>query len=115
MNLINEKIERITDCTTDRIPDKEYAEIKSSKFCAVVTECDFGGSSFERTNLSGNSFESSDMSGAHFGEVNLSGAHLEGCDLSGAELTDCKLDGMTIDGFDARELVEFYKANRKEE
>ncbi|MDE7361855.1 MAG: triose-phosphate isomerase, partial [Oscillospiraceae bacterium] len=112
----------------------EFAEMKNSRFCAVVSECDFSGSEFHRTNLSGDYFESSDMSGAYFEEVNLSGAGFErsnisgaaftdvnlrgaafeGCDLSGVEITDCKLDGMTVNGYDSSELIEFYKNNHKD-
>lgn len=135
MNISNEKIELITDCTIDRKDGNiEYAEMKNSGLCAVVSECDFSGSEFHRTNLSGNSFESSDMSGDYFEEVNLSGAGFErsnisgaaftdvnlsgaafeGCDLSGVELTDCKLDGMTVNGYDISELIGFYKNNHKE-
>ena len=135
MNLNNENIELITDCTIDRKDGNiEFAEMKNSRLCAVVSECDFSGSEFHRTNLSGNYFESSDMSGAYFEEVNLSGAafersnlsgaaftdvNLSGAafersDLSGAEITDCKLDGMTVDGYDISELIEFYKNNHKE-
>ncbi len=113
MNISNEKIERMTDCTVTKLTDGN-AEIKTSKVCAVVSECDFEGSEFYRTNLSGNHFESSDMSGDYFEEVNLSGAAFEGCDLSGVEITDCKLDGMTINGYDISELMEFYKTNHKE-
>ena len=97
MTLNNEKIERMIGCTI-RGEDCAggCAEMKSSRLCAVVTECDFSGTEFERTNLSGNRFASSDMSGDYFEEVNLSGAAFEGCDLSGVEFTDCKLDGMTV-------------------
>lgn len=78
MNVNNEKIELITDCTIDRKDGNiEFAEMKSSRFCAVVSECDFSGSEFHRTNFSGNHFESSDMSGDYFEEVNLSGAAVE--------------------------------------
>lgn len=112
MNINNEKIERMTDCTVMKATDGN-AEIKTSKFCAVVSECDFEGCDFEQTNLSGNHFVSSDMSGDYFEEVNLSGAAFEGCDLSGAELTDCKLDGMTVNGYDISELIGFYKDNHK--
>ncbi len=135
MTLNNEKIELITDCTIDRKDGNiEFAEMKNSGLCAVVTECDFSGSEFHCTNLSGNYFESSDMSGDYFEEVNLSGAgfkrsnlsgaafddinlsgaYFERCDLSGAEITDCKLDGMTVNGYDISELIEFYKNNHKE-
>lgn len=135
MILSNEKIELITGCTIDRKDGNiEFAEMKNSAFCAVVSECDFSGSEFHRTNLSGNCFESSDMSGDYFEEVNLSGAgfkrsnlsgaafddinlsgaYFERCDLSGAEITDCKLDGMTVNGYDISELIEFYKNNHKE-
>ncbi len=135
MTLNNEKIELITDCTIDRKDGNiEFAEMKNSRFCAVVSECDFSGSEFHRTNLSGDYFESSDMSGAYFEEVNLSGAGFErsnisgaaftdvnlrgaafeGCDLSGVEITDCKLDGMTVNGYDSSELIEFYKNNHKD-
>lgn len=124
MNISNEKIERMTGCTIDRKDGNiEFAEMKNSRLCAVVSECDFSGSEFHRTNLSGNYFESSDMSGDCFEEVNLSGAGFErsnisgaafeGCDLSGAELTDCKLDGMTVNGYDISELIGFYKNNHK--
>lgn len=114
MTLNNEKIELITDCTIDRKDGKiEFAEMKKSRLCAVVSECDFSGSEFHRTNLSGNYFESSDMSGDYFEEVNLSGAAFEGCDLSGVEFTDCKLDGMTVNGYDISELIGFYKNNHK--
>ncbi|GEM_PF-4482334 len=113
MNLSNEKIERITDCTVMKLTDGN-AEIKTSRVCAVVSECDFGGCDFEQTNLSGNRFASSDMSGCYFEEVNLSGAAFEGCDFSGVEFIDCKLDGMTVNGYDISELIEFYKNNHKE-
>lgn len=113
MNISNEKIERMTGCTVMK-PTDGNAEIKNSKVCAVVSECDFEGCDFEQTNLSGNRFAESDMSGGYFEEVNLSGAAFEGCDLSGAELTDCRLDGMTVNGFDISELIEFYKNNHKE-
>lgn len=132
MTIKNEKIERLTDCTVYCADGG--AEIKASKVCAVVTECDFEGCDFEQTNLTGNRFASSDMSGDYFEEVNLSGAGFErssicgaafkdvnlsgtafeNCDLSGVELTDCKLDGMTINGFDISELIDFYKNNHKE-
>ena len=135
MTLNNEKIERITDCTIDRKDGNiEFAEMKNSRFCAVVSECDFSGSEFGRTNLRGNSFVCSDMSGAYFEEVNLSGAGFERsdiggagftdvnlhgaaidcCDLSGVEFTDCRIDGMKIKGYDISELIEFYKNNHKE-
>lgn len=133
MNISNEKIERMTGCTVMKLTDGN-AEIKTSKVCAVVSECDFKGCDFGQTNLSGNRFASSDMSGdffeevnlsgaafersslcgAAFEDVNLSGAAFERCDLSGAELTDCRLDGMTVNGFDISELIEFYKNNHKE-
>ena len=129
MTLNNEKIELITDCNAEAL------EIKNSKFCVVVSECDFEGSSFNRTNLSGNhfeysnmsgdyfeevglsgaAFERSNMSGAAFDEVNLSGAAFEGCDFSRAAISDCKLDGMTIDGFNVLELIEFYKNHKENE
>ncbi len=124
MTLNNEKIERMIGCTI-RGEDCAggCAEMKSSRLCAVVTECDFSGTEFERTNLSGNRFASSDMSGDYFEEVNLSGAAFErsslcgaafeGCDLSGVEFTDCKLDGMTVNGYDISELIGFYKNNHK--
>lgn len=133
MTINNEKIERMTECTVMKLTDGN-AEIKTSRVCAVVSECDFEGCCFEQTNLSGNDFVSSDMSGAYFKEVNLSGvgfersnisgaaftdvnlsgAAFEGCDLSGAELTDCKLDGMMVNGYDISELIGFYKNNHKE-
>lgn len=132
MTLNNEKIERMTGCTVMK-PTDGGAEIKTSKVCAVVSECDFEGCCFEQTNLSGNHFECSDMSGGYFEEVNLSGAAFErsslcgaafedvnlrgasfkGCDFSGVELTDCKLDGMTVNGYDISELIGFYKNNHK--
>lgn len=132
MTLNNEKIERMTGCTVMK-PTDGGAEIKTSKVCAVVSECDFEGCCFEQTNLSGNHFECSDMSGGYFEEVNLSGAafersslcgaafedinlrgaSFEGCDFSGVELTDCKLDGMTVNGYDISELIGFYKNNHK--
>ena len=134
MTLNNEKIERMIGCTI-RGEDCAggCAEMKSSRLCAVVTECDFSGTEFERTNLSGNHFERSDMSGDYFEEVNLSGAAFErsslcgaafedvnlrgaafeGCDLSGVEFTDCKLDGMTVNGYDISEQIRFYKNNHK--
>lgn len=133
MNISNEKIERMTDCTVMKLTDGN-AEIKASKVCAVVSECDFEGCDFEQTNLSGNRFASSDMSGCYFEEVNLSGAAFErsslcgaafedvnlrgaafeSCDFSGVEFIDCKLDGMTVNGYDISELIEFYKNNHKE-
>ncbi len=132
MNISNEKIERMTDCTVMKLTDGN-AEIKASKVCAVVSECDFEGCDFEQTNLSGNRFASSDMSGCYFEEVNLSGAAFErsslcgaafedvnlrgvafeSCDFSGVEFIDCKLDGMTVNGFNISELIGFYKDNHK--
>lgn len=132
MTIKNEKIERMIDCTVMK-PTDGGAEIKTTKVCAVVSECDFEGCCFEQTNLSGNHFECSDMSGDYFEEVNLSGAafersslcgaafedvnlrgaSFEGCDFSGVELTDCKLDGMTVNGYDISELIGFYKNNHK--
>lgn len=112
MTIKNEKIERMTDCTVMK-PTDGGAEIKTSRVCAVVSECDFEGSCFEQTNLSGNHFANSDMSGDYFEEVNLSGASFEGCDLSGVELTDCRLDGMMVNGYDISELIGFYKNNHK--
>lgn len=122
MTIKNEKIERMIDCTVMK-PTDGGAEIKTTKVCAVVSECDFEGCCFEQTNLSGNHFECSDMSGDYFEEVNLSGAGFErsslcgaafeGCDLSGVEFTDCKLDGMTVNGYDISELIGFYKNNHK--
>ena len=130
MTLNNEKIERMTGCTVMK-PTDGGAEIKTSKVCAVVSECDFEGCCFEQTNLSGNHFECSDMSGDYFEEVNrsgaafersslcgaafedvnLRGAAFEGCHLSGVEFTDCKLDGMTVNGYDISKLIGFYKKN----
>ncbi|MDE7360875.1 MAG: hypothetical protein K2N38_02960 [Oscillospiraceae bacterium] len=53
MTLNNEKIELITDCTIDRKDGNiEFAEMKNSRFCAVVSECDFSASEFHSTNLS---------------------------------------------------------------
>lgn len=122
----------MTDCTVMKLTDGN-AEIKASKVCAVVSECDFEGCDFEQTNLSGNRFASSDMSGCYFEEVNLSGAAFErsslcgaafedvnlrgvafeSCDFSGVEFIDCKLDGMTVNGFNISELIGFYKDNHK--
>lgn len=135
MELNKEKITLIADCeVTDGSKTAGGAVVRTSKFRAEITECDFEGSDFTRTNLSGNrfgssdmsgdlfeevnlsgaGFERSDMSGAEFSEVNLSGAAFTDGDMSGVEISGCKLDGMTIDGFDVRELIEFYKNNHKE-
>ena len=135
MELKNEKVTLIADCgIVDSDNVAGGAAIRTSKVCGVISECDFEGSHFVQTNLSGNKFERSDMSGDYFEEVNLSGAGFErsdiggaefnevnlsgaaiiDSDMSGAEISGCKLDGMTIDGFNVRELIEFYKKNHKE-
>ena len=129
MELNKEKITLIADCeVTDKSKTAGGAVVRTSKFCADISECDFEGSCFVQTNLcatfkcsdmsgdyfeevdlSGAGFERSDVSGAEFNEVNLSGAAIIDSDMSGIEISGCKLDGMTIDGFNVRELIEFYK------
>ena len=89
MNIVNEKISRMSECCSDSLR-------------------------VERSGLQKACFAENDMRGAEIVQCNMSGSHIKNSDLTGAAVESCKLDGMTIDGINVQEMLEFYKNNFKE-
>ena len=97
MELNKEKITLIADCeVTDKSKTAGGAVVRTSKFCADISECDFEGSCFVQTNLCA-TFKRSDMSGDYFEEVNLSGAGFERSDMSGDYFEEVNLSGAAFE------------------